>query len=84
MGVDVIFGNGHFASAESFVVEDTESGQTRTLESKKFVISTGSRPVAPPIPGLESCDSLDSENIWDLEAFPQSVCSLLGAGSNRY
>ena len=38
---------GHFESSDSFVVEDTENGQTRTLKSKKFVISTGSRPVAP-------------------------------------
>ena len=79
MGVDVIFGDGHFASAERFVVADTESGQTRTLESKKFVISTGSRPVAPPIPGLEACDALDSENVWDLEAFPNRLL-VVGAG----
>ena len=79
MGVDVIFGDGHFESSDTFVVEDTESGQTRTLKSKKFVISTGSRPVAPPIPGLESCDSLDSENVWDLEAFPSRLL-VVGAG----
>ena len=79
MGIDVIFGDGHFESADTFVVEDTESGQTRTLKSKKFVISTGSRPVAPPIPGLESCDYLDSENVWDLEAFPSRLL-VVGAG----
>ena len=49
MGVDVIFGDGHFESSDTFVVEDIESGKTRTLKSKKFVISTGSRPIAPPI-----------------------------------
>ncbi len=79
MGVDVIFGSGHFESSDTFVVEDTENGQTRTLKSKKFVISTGSRPVAPPIPGLESCDYLDSENVWDLEAFPNRLL-VVGAG----
>ena len=79
MGVDVIFGDGHFESSDTFVVEDTESGQTRTLKSKKFVISTGSRPVAPPIPGLESCDYLDSENVWDLEEFPNRLL-VVGAG----
>ncbi|MBI1924208.1 FAD-dependent oxidoreductase, partial [Candidatus Poribacteria bacterium] len=62
MGVDVIFGNGHFESPTTFVVEDVEKGQTTILKSKKFVISTGSRPVAPPIPGLESIRYLDSEN----------------------
>ncbi len=79
MGVDVIFGNGHFESSDSFVVEDTENNQTRTLKSKKFVISTGSRPVAPPIPGLESSDYLDSENVWDLEEFPRRLL-VVGAG----
>ena len=79
MGVDVIFGDGHFESADSFVVEDTEKGQIRTLESKKFVISTGSRPVAPPIPGLEAGGYLDSENVWDLEALPSRLL-VVGAG----
>ena len=79
MGVDVIFGNGHFESADTFIVEDTENGETRTLKSKKFVISTGSRPLAPPIPGLESCGYLDSETVWDLEKFPERLL-VVGAG----
>ena len=79
MGVDVIFGNGHFESRDTFVVEDSENGQTRTLKSKKFVISTGSRPLAPPIPGLESCDYLDSENVWELKELPQWLL-VIGAG----
>ncbi|MYB93270.1 mercuric reductase [Candidatus Poribacteria bacterium] len=79
MGVDVIFGAGHFEASDTFVVEDIESGETRTLKSKKFVISTGSRPVAPPIPGLESCDYLDSETVWELEAFPKRLL-VVGAG----
>ena len=79
MGVDVIFGDGHFESPDTFIVADTESGETRTLKSKKFVISTGSRPVAPPIPGLESCDYLDSETVWDLETFPERLL-VVGAG----
>ena len=79
MGVDVIFGDGHFESRDTFVVENIENGQPRTLKSKKFVISTGSRPLAPPIPGLESCDYLDSENVWKLEELPQRLL-VVGAG----
>ncbi len=79
MGVDVIFGNGHFESRDTFVVQDSENEQTRTLKSREFVISTGSRPLAPPIPGLESCDYLDSENVWELEEFPQRLL-IVGAG----
>lgn len=79
MGVNVIFGDGYFEAADTFVVADAESGETRTLESKKFVISTGSRPVAPPIPGLEACDYLDSETVWELEEFPERLL-VIGAG----
>ncbi|MDE0015981.1 MAG: mercuric reductase [Candidatus Poribacteria bacterium] len=79
MGVDVIFGDGHFEASDTFVVADTESGETRTLNSKKFVISTGSRPVAPPIPGLASCDYLDSETVWELTEFPERLL-VVGAG----
>ena len=79
MGVDVIFGEGHFESRDVFVVEDSENGGTRTLNSKKFVISTGSRPLVPPIRGLDSCDYVDSENVWELEDLPQRLL-VVGAG----
>lgn len=79
MGVDVIFGNGHFESADTFVVADAENGETRTFKSKKFVISTGSRPLAPPIPGLESCGYLDSETVWELKELPNRLL-VVGAG----
>ena len=79
MGVDVIFGDGHFESRDTFIVEDSESGQTRILKSKKIVISTGSRPFVPSIPGLETCDYLDSENIWELRELPRRLL-VVGAG----
>lgn len=79
MGVDVIFGNGRFDSKDKFVVEDIENGKTRTLNSRKFVITTGSRPTTPDIPGIESCGYLDSENIWELEELPKRLL-VVGAG----
>ena len=79
MGVDVIFGDGHFGSHNTLVVEDRENSKTRTLNSKKFVISTGSRPLVPPIPGIDSCDHLDSENVWELIELPQRLL-VVGAG----
>ncbi len=79
MGVDVIFGEGHFDSPDTFIVEDRENVPTRTLNSKKFVISTGSRPLVPAITGLDSCDYLDSENVWELTELPQRLL-IVGAG----
>ena len=79
MGVDVIFGSGQFDSPRSFIVEDFEKRQTTTLKSKKFVISTGSRPAAPRIPGIESIGYLDSHNIWEIDRLPQKLL-VAGAG----
>ena len=87
MGVDVIFGSGHFTSPQTFVVNGAvgdqagtgENGQTRTFTSKKFVISTGSRPAVPSIPGIETCDYLDSETLWELEELPKRLL-VVGAG----
>ena len=79
MGVDVIFGEGRFDSARTFVVEDREDSQIRTLTSKKFVIATGSRPAIPSIPGLESGGCLHSENVWDLKELPSKLL-VIGAG----
>ena len=79
MGIDVIFGNGRFDSPRSFIVEDREESQTRRIASKKFVISTGSRPAIPAIPGLESGGFLHSDNIWDLKELPSKLM-VVGAG----
>ena len=79
MGVEVIFGNGHFESPHTFIVEDREEAQTRTLKSKRFVIATGSRPVIPAIPGLESDSCLHSENVWELKKLPSRLL-VIGAG----
>ncbi len=79
MGVDVIFGEGHFESPGTFVVQDTENDQTLTLKSKKFVITTGSRPTAPAIPGMDAGDYLDSENVWELDQLPERLL-VIGAG----
>lgn len=79
MGVEVIFGSGRFDSPKSFIVEDLKKRQTTTLKSKKFVISTGSRPAAPPIPGIESIRHLNSDNIWELNRLPRKLL-VAGAG----
>ena len=79
MGVNVIFGEGYFESPRTFVVQDTEKDQTVTLKSKKFVITTGSRPTAPHIPGMDPGDYLDSENVWELDQLPERLL-VIGAG----
>ena len=79
MGVNVIFGEGHFESPTTFVAQDTENDQTLTLKSKKFVVTTGSRPTAPHISGIDLVDYLDSENVWELDHLPERLM-VIGAG----
>ena len=51
----------------------------RRLHGRRFVIATGSRPVVPPIPGLEAAAPLTSENVFALRELPRRLV-VLGAG----
>ncbi len=73
MGVEVFFGNGKFIDPHTFELDG------RTITSKKFVISTGSRAVAIPIKGLENIKYLTSESVLELDYLPKSII-ILGAG----
>lgn len=73
MGVEVIFGSGQFKDPGSIEVEG------RILKAKRFIISTGSRPVVPPIPGLREAGTLTNETALQLERLPESVI-VLGGG----
>jgi pyruvate/2-oxoglutarate dehydrogenase complex dihydrolipoamide dehydrogenase (E3) component len=71
LGVDVIFGAGHFTSRDAFTVGE------RRLTARTYVIATGSRPAVPPIPGLADVPYLTNETVFDLR---EPVPSLLVVG----
>lgn len=73
LGVEVIFGNGKFIDDKIFEV----NGQH--LTARAFVISTGSRPVIPPIEGLKEAGFLTNEQIFSLTELPKSL-AIIGAG----
>ncbi len=73
MGVKLFFGDGRFVDPHTFELNG------RTITSKKFVISTGSRAVAIPIKGLENIKYLTSESALELDSLPKSII-ILGAG----
>lgn len=73
MGVEVIFGEGHFLNPHTFEVNG------RQLQGKKFLIATGSRPVILPIPGLKESGVLTNITALQLENLPKSMV-ILGAG----
>lgn len=50
-----------------------------TVRAKRIVIATGTRPVVPPIQGLDTIDILTNENLFDLDEQPSSMV-ILGGG----
>lgn len=52
----------------------------QAIYADRIVIATGSSPVVPGIPGLQSVPYLTNENIFQLESLPESLI-VLGAGA---
>jgi pyruvate/2-oxoglutarate dehydrogenase complex dihydrolipoamide dehydrogenase (E3) component len=73
LGVEVISGAGTFISPHQFEVNG------RILKARAFVISTGSRPSVPSIPGLEQAGFITNEQVFSLTACPASLV-VIGAG----
>ena len=71
LGVEVIFGAGHFTDRKVFEVNG------RVLTARKFIIATGSRPAIPDIRGLQDVPYLTNETVFDLD---ESVPSLIVLG----
>jgi pyruvate/2-oxoglutarate dehydrogenase complex dihydrolipoamide dehydrogenase (E3) component len=49
------------------------------VRPRRFVIATGSRPAAPPIPGLDTVPYLTNETLFDIETRPERLL-VLGGG----
>jgi pyruvate/2-oxoglutarate dehydrogenase complex dihydrolipoamide dehydrogenase (E3) component len=77
LGVKVLLGSARFAGPRE-VVAATKDGETR-IKAKWFVIATGSRAAAPPIPGLDAVPYLTNETIFDQTARPEHLV-VIGGG----
>ena len=73
MGVTVLQGAAQFTGK----LEIEVNGQK--VRAKWFVISTGSRATAPPIPGLDATPFLTNETVFDLKAAPAHLI-VIGGG----
>lgn len=73
LGVEVLLEGGKFIDPRTF-----EAGG-RKITARRFVLATGSRPVLPPIPGLDRVPCLTNETVFSLgEDVPSLV--VVGAG----
>ena len=73
-GVNVVHGDAIFTGADTVTVD------SRPIQFRQAVITTGARPTVPPITGIDAVDYLTSETLWDLTALPQRLL-VIGAGN---
>ncbi|HET7413649.1 MAG TPA: FAD-dependent oxidoreductase, partial [Pararhizobium sp.] len=73
MGVRVLKANAIFADARTVIAGEHQ------IRARRFVIATGSRPVIPSIPGLDTIPNLTSETLFDDKARPDHLV-VIGGG----
>ena len=71
-------GTARFVGEKELLVEEAD-GTARRLSADTIVLGAGSRPVLPPIDGLEDVDPHTSDTIMRVEALPTSL-AILGSG----
>ncbi|MDJ0268978.1 MAG: mercury(II) reductase [Aigarchaeota archaeon] len=76
--VEVFHGKASFTSSGALQI--AADGQQLEVGAEKYLIATGSRPVPPPIEGINKAGYLDSDRIWSLEEQPESML-VIGAGA---
>ena len=82
LGVDVV--QGYAKIVDPWTVEIARNdGETQRLTTRSIVIAAGAQPFVPPIPGIEDCDYLTSDTMWDAFAKmdkPPARVAVLGGG----
>ncbi len=73
LGADVIQGEASFAAPDTLVVNG------RRLTANRIVIAAGARPIAPPIPGLDTVPFLTNETLFESRPKPDHLL-ILGGG----
>jgi len=72
-GVEVITGHARLVARNTIEVGDTR------YEAANLLLATGSRPAVPPIPGIQSEFTLDSNSVFNLQQVPSSI-AIVGGG----
>jgi pyruvate/2-oxoglutarate dehydrogenase complex dihydrolipoamide dehydrogenase (E3) component len=73
LGVECISGDAMIESPYTVKVND------RTINTKSIIIASGAGPLIPPIPGLETVDSVSSDTVWGLTELPPRLL-VVGGG----
>ena len=78
LGVDCVKGSAKILSPWEVEIS-LENGNKQKLTTKNIVIAAGARPFIPPIPGLQECKPLTSDNLWNIRKLPARLV-VLGGG----
>ncbi|HET8608421.1 MAG TPA: FAD-dependent oxidoreductase [Burkholderiales bacterium] len=73
LGVECITGEARMTSPWTVAVNG------RTLSTRSIVIAAGSRPLVPPLPGIDDVGYLTTDTIWNLRRLPPRLL-VLGGG----
>lgn len=73
LGVECVAGEAVIESPYTVRVGD------RVITTRSIIVSTGARPLVPPIPGLDSIDYLTSDSVWELRELPKRLL-VVGGG----
>ncbi len=73
IGIDIIAGTASFLDRRHVMING------RGLSASNFIISVGTRPLIPPIPGISDINYLTNETLYELDDLPKSLI-ILGGG----
>ena len=77
LGVEVIEGEAKIISP--WEVQVNTAGESRIITTRAIVIAAGSRPLVPPIAGINDLAYLTSDTVWELRELPKRLI-VLGGG----
>lgn len=72
-GVKVLEGRAHLTTHDTVVVDN------RRLTAPRIIVATGSKPLMPPIDGLDTVEALTNETVFDQRGAPSSL-GIIGGG----
>lgn len=75
--IDVYQGYGMMDGSHQIKISNGD--QQEFIQSNKVIIATGSTPVVPPIPGLDSVSFHTSDSIFEIKSIPDSI-TIIGGG----
>ena len=76
--VTVVPGEASFISPDTVSVKKTDGG-IETVQAEKIIIAAGSKPSAPPIPGIDGKNVITSTEALQVEELPESMI-IIGGG----